>query len=498
MNLFLLFSVFIVSTCGLVFELISSTLASYLLGDTVTHFSIIIGIYLCAMGVGSYLSSFFHRNLILKFVQIELLIGLFGGFSAAVLLVAFEYVSYFHALLLSWVSLIGILVGVEIPLIMRILKTHFEFKDLVAKVFTLDYIGALLAALAFPLLLIPYLGILRTCFLFGLLNLFVAIGTLKYLKPWNSGIYATISTAFVFALFLCLGLTQSERITSFADASAFSDPVIISKQTRYQHLTITKSNHALKLYINRNIQFSTYDEYRYHESLVHIGAAASQPLEHVLILGGGDGLAVRELLKYPSIKTITLVDLDQELTELFSNNPTLVDINSNSLNSPKVKIYHEDAFVWLRKNRRVFDFIVMDFPDPSNFSLGKLYSLKFFRELKRALRPGAMSAIQSTSPYFARKSFWCIHHTLRHAGFNTKPYHVYIPSFGEWGFVIASTGDFILPKSLPSNLKFLDMAVLPSLFHFPSDMAWLETKLNRLNNQALVKYFDKEWSVFIR
>ena len=165
MSYVLLFSVFVIATCGLVYELIAGALASYLLGDSVTQFSTIIGVYLFSMGIGSFFSKYVNKNLIGKFVQVELLIGLVGGFSAAILFVSFEYITSFRILLYGLVSITGTLVGFEIPILMRIMQSHFEFKDLVSKVFTFDYIGALLASLLFPLYLVPHLGLVRTAFL---------------------------------------------------------------------------------------------------------------------------------------------------------------------------------------------------------------------------------------------------------------------------------------------------------------------------------------------
>src|SRR5688572_19616389 len=173
-QLLLLISVFVVATCGLIYELVAGTLASYLLGDSVTQFSTIIGTYLFAMGIGSYLSRFFNNYLLSWFIAVELLVGMVGGFSAALLFVLFEQVIYFRVLLYALVIVTGVLVGLEIPLLMRILKDRLEFSDLVSRIFTFDYIGALFASLLFPLIFIPYFGLLRTSFFFGLLNILVA------------------------------------------------------------------------------------------------------------------------------------------------------------------------------------------------------------------------------------------------------------------------------------------------------------------------------------
>lgn len=492
----LLFTVFIIATCGLVYELICSTIASYLLGDSVTQFSFVIGIYLFSMGIGSYFAKYLKKNIILSFVQIELLIGLIGGSSAALLFVSFEFVqNNFNILLYSLISIIGILVGAEIPLLMRILKDNFEFSDLISKVFAFDYIGALIASLLFPLFLIPHLGLIRSSFLFGVLNILVALLSIKLFESkLPQKLY---KLALIFLFLLLIGFIYSERIMSFSENFHYSDKVIYSKSSAYQRIVLTNNGHDLKLFLNGNLQFSSLDEYRYHETLVHIGLSAlSQSPENILVLGGGDGLAVREILKYKSIQKIVLVDLDSTITKLFSGQNFLKELNCDSLNSPKLKVIAEDAFIWLQKNTQKFDFIVIDFPDPSNYALGKLYSTKFYQILKNSLNPDGFMVIQSTSPYYAKKSFWCIVKTLNSVGLKTAPYHAYIPSFGEWGYIIAGFQEFKLAKKYPANLKFINSQTAATLFYFPDDMrlGLDNLQINKLNNQVLVNYFEQEWS----
>lgn len=300
----LLISVFVVATCGLIYELIAGTLASYLLGDSVTQFSTIIGVYLFSMGIGSWISKYFEKNILSWFIQIEILVGLVGGFSSTVLFLVFESIASFRIVLYGFVSLTGILVGLEIPLLMRILKDRYEFKDLVSKVFTFDYIGALLASLIFPLLLIPHLGLVKTAYLFGMLNVAVAlIVCLSFKKEIRASKY--LQSASVISIILLLaGFVYADKITSFSESQTYSDTIIYSKSTPYQRIILTKKNKVLRLFLNGNLQFSSDDEYRYHEALVHPGLQALPFAKHVLVMGGGDGLAVREILKYPDRKSV--------------------------------------------------------------------------------------------------------------------------------------------------------------------------------------------------
>ena len=488
---------FVIATCGLVYELISGALASYLLGDSVTQFSTVIGVYLFSMGIGSFLSKYILRNLIFVFIQVELLVGLVGGCSAAILFTAFEHVQYFRVLLYLLVSITGTLVGLEIPLMMRILQDRFEFKDLVSKVFTFDYVGALLASLLFPLVLVPHLGMVRTGFFFGILNAGVALWVLVLLGRELMWARLLRTSAILILIVLALGFVYSEKIMSLAENASFQDQVIYSKSTRYQRIVLTKAPGDLRLFLNGNLQFSSRDEYRYHEALVHVGLAAIPEAKKILVLGGGDGLAVREILKYPGVDSVTLVDLDSAMTELFRTHDALTNLNENSLNHPKVRVINEDAFVWLRSQKERFDFIVVDFPDPSNYSIGKLYSNSFYSILKDALSQSGIMVIQSTSPYVAKKSFWCVENTLKSVGLKTVPYHAYVPSFGEWGFVLGTKGDFEAPETFPDGLRFVSSGTVKNLLHFPEDMVARIPEVNKLNNQILVRYFEHEWSEYI-
>jgi spermidine synthase len=491
----LLISVFVVATCGLIYELIAGTLASYLLGDSVTQFSTIIGVYLFSMGIGSWVSKYFEKNIISWFIQLEILVGLVGGTSSTILFLVFESIASFRIILYSLVGITGILVGLEIPLLMRILKDRYEFKDLVSKVFTFDYIGALLASLVFPLLLIPYLGLVKTSYLVGILNVGVAlIVCVSFKKEIKAAIYLQTS-AVISILALLVGFVYAGVITNFSESLTYADTIIYSKSTPYQRIILTKKGKVLRLFLNGNLQFSSDDEYRYHEALVHPGLQALPNARNVLVMGGGDGLAVREILKYPNIQSVTLVDLDKGMTGLFKSNQMLLNLNKSSLLSPKVKVINADAFTWLRQNKKKFDFMVIDFPDPSNYSVGKLYTNSFYTLAKGVLAPGGIMVIQATSPYVAPKSFWTVDTTLRSVGLHTIPYHNYVPSFGEWGYIMATENPvYKKPFMFLPGMRFVTKESLDLMFYFPKDMAKVKTEVNKLNNQVLVKYFEDEWS----
>ena len=499
MNQALLLSVFIVASCGLAYELIAGALSSYLLGDSVMQFSTVIGTYLFAMGIGSWLSRFIERNLIARFVQIELMVGVLGGFSAAGLFFLFVWFSApFKLALYLVVMALGVLVGLEIPLIMRSLKRDLSFKDVVSQVLTFDYLGALAVSILFPLLLVPHLGLVRSGLLFGLLNVLVALWALWLFREQLHGAVGLKAQAFASLTALALGFAGAGQFTSFAEAHLYADEIVHAESSPYQRIVLTRWKDDLRLFLNNNLQFSSRDEYRYHEALVHPGLATLPGAKRVLVLGGGDGLAVREILKYPQIESVTLVDLDPAMTRLFSTAPPLRKLNEEALQSPKVRIVNADALQWLEGSDELFDFVVVDFPDPSNFAIGKLYSAAFYRLLDKHLTAGALAVIQSTSPLYARQSFWCVVTTLESVGFTATPYHALVPSFGEWGFVLAGKRAYRPPAKYEAPTRFLTPETTPALFEFPKDMARVDAEVNRLNNQVLVRYFENEWRQVIR
>jgi spermidine synthase len=494
----LLGSVFVVAACGLVYELAAGALASVLLGDSILQFSTVIGTYLFAMGLGSYLSRFFERQLVAHFLRIELLVGLVGGLMPAALFALHTLAApSFRVALYALVLAVGMLVGLEIPLVMRILKRHFReryaLKDLVSQVLTFDYLGALAVAIAFPLLLVPQLGLIRTGVFFGLLNAAVALwalwlfrGELRRLRAHAVACLATLAA-------LLAAFAAADRVTSWAEDRFYGDHIVYSETSPYQRVVVTASGAGVRLFLNGNLQFHSRDEYRYHEALVHPAMSAQGAPKRVLILGGGDGMAAREVLKYPSVDSVTLVELDPHMTRLFSQQDMLRRLNADSLRSPRLQVVNADAFSWLEQNARHFDVIVVDFPDPTNFSIGKLYTTSFYQLLDEHLAAGGYAVVQTTSPLIARKSFWTVVATLEAVGLAVTPYHAHVPSFGEWGFVLASRRPYRLPDALPPGLRFLSLGGLPALFDFPPDMARIAAEPNRLSSQVLVPTFEQEW-----
>jgi spermidine synthase len=507
-GIFLLAAVFIIAICGLVYELIAASLSSYLLGGSVTHFSIVIGVFLTAMGLGSYLTRFLNKDLADAFIGIQLGIAVSGGFSAAVLLFTFAVLPTYLPVLVGILTVTGTLVGMEIPILIRILRSQEALRLTVSNVLALDYLGALIASLAFPLVLVPYLGLLRTSFLFGLTNVVVAAVGLRVMKHMLRRRNELAIAAGVAAVFLAAGMAGSGLMSSWTENILYQDNIILARQTPYQRLVVTRWHDDVRLYIDGHLQFSSVDEYRYHEPLVHPAMSGCPGAKRVLILGGGDGMAAREVLKYPHVDSIDLVDLDPEMTRLFKERPVLAALSDKALLNPKVKVHVQDAAKFLEQSGEVWDIIIADLPDPNSLSLSRLYTTSFYRLAAKRLNATGIIVTQATSPFYAPEAFWCVAKTIASAPvgpegqnrLNVYPYHAYVPSFGDWGFVMGSFRN-IDTKNLRLldgiSLKFLTQEMLPALFTFPKDtLSRSDVQANRLDDQMVVKYYRMGWKRF--
>jgi spermidine synthase len=491
-ELALLFGTFIIAICGLVYELLESTLSSYLLGDSIYHFSLIIGLFMSSMGVGAWLSRFIEQRLERAFVLLQMSIALIGGFSTFILFYAFAYIGNYEAFLYLITLLLGSMLGVEIPLLIRIMEQSFSLKSNISNVFTMDYIGALFAALLFPLVLMPQLGLMQTSFLFGGLNLMV--GSMAWYIFRENLTKRYLIGLILIALLLLGGFVKSTSLTTFIENKLYQNNIIYAKQTPYQKLIVTAHNGRIQFYINGAIQFDSIDEHRYHESLIHPVMNMAKSHENILIIGGGDGMALREVLKYKDVGEVTLVDLDPAITTLFKTNPTLSQLNHHAYDNPKVTVVNQDAWKFIEKAHSLYDVIIIDLPDPNNISLSRLYSQTFYRLLRSHLsRFGAM-VTQATSPMFSRNAFWCIEETMRASNLYTLPYHTYIPSFGEWGFVLSSKHKLPLNHIEPlSDLKFIDTKTMQSMKYFDKDISKPNIQSNKLSSHRLIYYYNEGW-----
>ena len=507
----LFLNVLVIAVCGLVYELLAGSVASYLLGDSITQFSVVIGLYLSAMGVGAWLSRFLETDLGRRFVELQLAIALVGGLSAPLLFLAFGRAHAFRPVLFLDVFAIGALVGLELPLLMRILERDLDLKELVARVLAFDYLGALFASLLFPLFFVPHLGLVRTSLVMGLVNAAVGLWATSLLADQigakDASPTARLRTvaglrarAVVVAAVLVVGLVKADALSHLAEEELFTDAVVYSKDTPYQRIVMTQGKQGFSLFLNGNLQFASADEYRYHEALVHPAMAGAARAKSVLVLGGGDGLALREIWKHGGVEHVTLVDLDPAMTSLSAAFPPLAKLNGHAFDDPRLTVVHEDAFVWLEEHgEQRFDVAIVDFPDPNHYGLGKLYTRRFYSLLARVVADDGCATVQATSPLFVRKSYWTVVTTLEAAGWSVHPYQATVPSFGLWGFALATKQPRPIPPHVdgggalpPGSLRFLDDATLASLFVFSADTARVPAEVNRLDNQALVTVYEAE------
>lgn len=491
----LLTSIFIIAVCGLIYELIIGTLSSYLLGDSIFQFSITIGFFLTAMGIGSFLSRVFTRNLLKTFLIIEIAIGVVGGFSAAGLLAAnvVFYRSY-QVVMIAVIVALGTMIGLEIPLLTRIAKRYGSLRDTLANVLAFDYIGALAASLLFPLILLPYLGLSKTSFLVGIFNLLVvAINLRVFGKGLPAMPWIGLATAAACAV-LIFEFIQSETISSFLEHFLYQDQIIYAEQSHYQKIVVTRYNDETRMFLDNEVQFSSRDEYRYHESLVLPAMSLARSRENVLVIGGGDGLGMREVLKFPDVQHATLVDIDPSVTHLGQTFEPIVALNRSSLSDPRVTVVNADGYKFLENNSDLFGVIIADLPDPRTESVARLYSREFYHIVQRHLARGGIFVTQASSPFFVRQAHWCIVHTITDAGLVTQPYHTYVPAFGEWGFVIASetTMDFDRVKmNVPT--RFVTSELFRAMTIYPADISEIQTDISTLESPAAYRYYLEGW-----
>ena len=492
----LLVSLLVVALCGIVYELIVGTISSYLLGNSVYQFSITIGLFMFSMGVGSMITKHLNNRHIENFVAVETAIAVVGGLSGIILFTVFPFARIFYELTMyAIIFTIGCLVGMEIPILTAILAMQKGTKKTIADVMSFDYLGALIGSVAFPLLLLPSLGLLHSSFVIGLINAIVALSTLIIFRAMVPRFRFYLVINIVVLAGLIIFNIFGSYFTRYAEKHLYFDQIIHSEQTKYQKLVLTRSSNFKdhRLFIDGNIQFSSRDEYRYHEFLVHPVMSLSGSRERVLVLGGGDGLALREVIKYDDVAKIDLVDIDPRIIELAKTLPVLRDLGNDSFNDPRVSTFNEDAFSFLNQPGPAYDRVIMDFPDPHNEVLSKLYSKEFYTILRKRLAPGGAVVTQSSSPFFVRRAFWCINITLGTIFDEVMPYNMSLPSFGIWGFNLARNG-----SKIPENWKFsvptkaISAVAMKKARIFEDDIGPVETPINSIFMPKLYQFYEAD------
>lgn len=494
---------------GIVAEYLLSTLASYLMGDSIYQWAMMISIMLFAMGLGSRVSKSIKSNLISSFIYIEFVLSILVSFTV---IISYTFTIFnIHAgfIIYSMAVAIGLLIGMEIPVAIRINDEFETLRVNVSAIIEKDYYGSLAGGVFFAFIGIPIFGIIYTPFILGAVNFVVACILLvfiwKYIPQNKKRKYLFFS--FLVAILILLGSIVAKPIIEFDEQTKYKDKIVFSKQSKYQKIIITQWQNHYWLYINGNQQLSTIDEIMYHEPLVHPVMMLHGYPQNVLVLGGGDGCAVREILKYKSIKKITLVDIDPEMTLIGKTNPIFTKLNQNALINNKVNIINTDGFKYIENDTNYYDVIIIDLPDPKTIELNRLYSYEFYYLCKKRLTKNGYIVTQAGSPYYATKAFKCIQKTLDTVGFSTLAMHNQILTLGEWGWVIGSKSPKNNLKNTAQNLKFdsiptqwINTEAMSLMTSFGKVFFISENeiiKINKLTNPVLYQYYMKgNWDLY--
>ncbi|MCB9480600.1 MAG: polyamine aminopropyltransferase [Desulfobacteraceae bacterium] len=510
---FLQAAIFITGCAGIVAEYVLSTLATYILGNSVFQWTMVMSLMLFAMGLGSRLSRYFKDYLFDFFLFAEFTLSVLCALSAVVSYSVSAYfqpsstalIIYFHSIL------IGMLIGMEIPLVTRINHNYTDLRINISSIMEKDYYGALIGGIFFVFIALPYFGLTYTPAVLGSINFFVAVMLIlnyfSILKFKKTIVFAgTVSFLFLTVIFVF-----AKPVIFFSEQKKYKDTIIYEEQTRFQKIVMTRWKDKIWLYLNGQQQFSTYDEKRYHEPLVHPVMNISNSPENILVMGGGDGLAVREILKYKNVKKIDLVDLDPKMTDLAKNHPVLTSVNKGSLNSEIVNVHNNDAAFFLESSGDIYDVIILDFPDPDSMDLMHLYSEHFYKLINKHLSRTGAFVTQASSPYFTPKVFISIDKTIQSAGFSTIGYHQNVPTMGDWGFIIGTKNDVYSDKILRKKYEeikldevdtdFLTDDVLKSMLYFGKDVFsgidHEKIMTNTKSHPVIFRYYDKgRWDIY--
>ncbi len=507
----ILAALFATGFSGIVAEYVLATLASHFIGDSVVQWAMIVSVMLFSMGLGSRLSKNFNKNLFIVFICAEFLLSLIVSFSALSTYSIAAFSQSVGIYIYSLSILTGLLIGLELPLAVRLNEAFTELKFNISSVLEKDYYGSLAGGLFFSFLGLPYLGLTYTPFILGSINLLVALIMLfvfpvklkqkhvTLLSIAGLGVVATIT----------LGAIKAEKIILYGEQVKYKDKIIFSEQTRYQKIVVTQWKNNYWLYLNNNLQYSTFDEELYHEVLVHPAMKLAPERFDILILGGGDGCAVREVLKYKDVKSVTVVDLDPKMTELASHHPAFTSVNDSSFHNSKVQIINKDGYNYMVNCEHFYDVVIIDLPDPRNIELSRLYSLEFYKMCYKHLRPKGIIVTQAGSPYYAPESFKCISKTMTAAGFSTIPMHNQILTMGHWGWQLGTKQNHS-QNSIIAHLKSIDFSdvntewlnneAIHHITSFGKDFFTSQTdsiRINKVHDPVLYKYFLKaSWDLY--
>ncbi len=510
-GLVLKISIFATGCAGVVAEFVLSTLATYLVGNAVFQWTIVMSLMLFAMGIGSRMSRWFRKELIDIFILTEFSLSVLCAISSVLAYGIASYTDYTDLIIYFQAFVIGTLIGFEIPLVTRINQAHEELRINISAIMEKDYYGALAGGLIFAFFALPYLGLTYTPIVLGCVNFLVASLVLWYFYSFINRKKLILSAFAIACLLLSLITFFAKPVILYGEQKKYSDKVIYSKQTPYQKIVMTRWKEYYWLYINGQEQFSTFDEEKYHEPLVHPAMELSPDKSHVLIIGGGDGLAAREVLKHNRVESVTLVDMDPFMTKFAGTYPVLLNINKGSFLDPRVKIINKDGAGFITNDKNRYGVIIIDLPDPDSIDLMHLYSRRFYRSILKHLIKGGVMVTQATSPFFAADAFRCLIKTVRSAGFSVLPYHNQVPTMGEWGWVLGIDSLYMKEdklKAIAGKLEFKDIETrfinrdaMISMIYFGKGVldkkSFGKTEVNTELNPVLFRYYLRgTWGMY--
>ena len=443
------------------------------------------------------------------FIIVELALSVFCAISALTAYFLSAYIANIAPIIYTMSMIIGTLIGLEIPLATRLNDLFEDLRVNISSVMENDYYGALLGGLLFAFVALPKLGLAYTPIVLGAINFLVASALFfKFRDLLKHKVAITVGFALVPVILGTLGLL-AQPIVLYGEQQKYRDRVVFEKQTPYQKIVITQWKDHHWLYLNGNEQFSSYDEERYHEPLVHPAMSLSGSRENILILGGGDGLAAREALKYFEVKSIVVVDIDPAITEMGQTHPIFLNLNKDALNHPRVKIVNQDAYKYLKESKRLYDVVIIDLPDPKTIGLARLYSSQFYRLVVRHLSRGGVVVTQATSPFFSKRAFLSILKSMRSVGVPAVAYHNHIPTLGEWGWVLGMNAPNLAASQLKLQLtklefsdietEFLNPDAMLSMLHFGKGIldGLEEISVNDELDLAVFHYYrDGSWDLY--
>ena len=549
-TILLALSMFLTGASGFIFECILSTVGTFILGNSIEQFSVTISLMMLMMGLASFWQRrISDRNLVEKFLLVEVGMAVLGGFAPIAVYAAYATMEiHFIAVQYFFILSIGFLIGLEIPLVLRLNRNYVpKLKSNIASIFSTDYLGAFIGAVVWVYVLLRHFPLTEISFFVASMNFAVALVTYGYFSYHRVASRGAVFVSLILltAASLGFGYSGNRDWNRVLEQRFYSEPIAYSLTTKYQHIVLTASSDPVdyRLYINGNLQFASLDEHIYHEMLVHPAMTLAGKRDRVLILGGGDGLALREVLKHPETREATLVDIDPGMIEFARSHDVMTELNQEAFEdvrvsaealedsyleqgtqpvyeyarnlapgndevlseAARVSVYTIDAAKVLDDLLGTYDVILIDLPDPNSVELVKLYSREFYLKLNRLLAPGAMIGVQATSPYHAKESYLCILRTIRSAGYEALPYHDNVPSFGDWGWILAwnsgETAERALNRVMALEglaageelLEYLNPARLKAAFSFgKSALKSHNVEINTLMSPVLLRYYLTE------